>query len=257
MYSSLTALSREQHTNLCLRPVSDFSFAAKEAVLPLVGAEIALAIQSFPIAFVTQPDGACSLVVVLGLDAGQNLYVSTDGRWLGGYQPAALRCYPFRLARNNAESEPLVCVDLASNLFSEKEGQPLFIPDGTPSETLNRVINFLSELERNERFTGKACQALADCGLIVPWIIKVQQADGSVREIDGLSRIDEKCLNELSEEAFLSLRTAGALPLAYAQLFSIGKLQGLGQMAANRPQAAVPLDVDNILGNLQWETFKF
>ena len=150
MYSSLTALSREQHASLCLRPVTDYSFAAKEAVLPLVGAEIAMAIQSFPIAFVMQPGGACNLVAVFGLDAGQNLYVSADGRWLGGYQPAAVRCYPFRLARNNADADPVVCIDLASKLFSENEGQPLFIPDGTPSETLNRVINFLSELERGK-----------------------------------------------------------------------------------------------------------
>lgn len=257
MYSSLTALSREEHLALRLRPVVDFSFAAKAAVLPLVGAEIARAVQAFPMAFVAQADGAYGLVAVLGLDAGQNLYVSVDGRWLGNYQPAALRRYPFALARNDAAAEPVVCIDRMSSLLSETDGQALFGADGAPSDALSAVINFLSELDRNERATAIACKALADAGLIVPWEIKVQQEDGAVRQIQGLFRVDEARLNALDDAAFISIRQSGAMPLAYAQLFSVSKLPDLGKMAAARPQAAVPLDVDNILGALQWETFRF
>lgn len=257
MYSSLTALSREQHAALRLRPVADFSFAAKEAVLPIVGAEIAKAVHAFPIAFLAQPDGTYSLVAVLGLDVAQSLYVSADGRWLGTYQPAALRRYPFRLVRSEAMTEPVVCIDPMSSLLSQSDGQPLFVADGAPSDTLNGIIGFLSELDKNELATNQACQALAEHALIVPWDIKVQQDDGSVRQVNGLFRVDEARLNALDDAAFLALRRAAALPLAYAQLLSINKLFDLGKMAAARPQAGVPLDVDEILGALQWETFRF
>ena len=257
MYSSLTALSREQHAALRLRPVADFSFAAREAVLPLAGAEIARAVQAFPMAFVAQADGAYSLVAVLGLDAGQNLYVSADGRWLGSYQPAALRRYPFALVHNEGAAEPIVCIDPMSSFLSEVDGQPLFAADGASSETLGAMINFLAELDKNERATGMACQALAAQGIVAPWEIKVQQEDGSVRQVAGLFRIDEARLNALDDAAFIASRQAGALPLAYAQLLSMSKLPDLGKMAAARPQAAVPMDVDNILGALQWETFRF
>lgn len=256
MYSSLTPLSREQHAALRLRPVTDFSFAAKEAVLPLAAAEIAKAVQSFPMAFFAQPEGGYVLVAVLGLDAGQNLYVSADGRWLGSYQPAALRRYPFGLARSEA-AEPVVCVDPLSSLLSTTDGQPLFTPEGAPSETLSGLINFLAELDKNERVTTQMCRTLADHGLISPWDIRVQQSDGSIRQVAGLFRVDETRLNALDGPEFLALRQSGVLPLVYAQLLSMGKLPDLGKMAASRPQAAVPMDVDNILGALQWETFRF
>lgn len=257
MYSSLTVLSREQHAALRLRPVTDFAFAAKETMLPLVGAEIARAVYAFPMAFVAQPGGAYSLMAVLGLDAGQNLYVSVDGRWLGSYQPAALRRYPFGLVRGAAAGEPVVCIDRASSLLSETDGMPLFAPDGAPSDTLNGVISFLAEVDKSEQATTKACQALVDQGVLAPWEIKVQQVDGHVRRVNGLFRVDEARLNALDEAAFLALRRTGALPLAYAQLLSIGKLQDLGKMASARPLAAVPMDADDILGALQWESFRF
>ena len=225
--------------------------------MPIVGAEIAMAVQSFPMAFVVLPGGAYSLVAALGLDVGQNLYVSADGHWLGSYQPAALRRYPFRLVSSDAAADPVVCIDPTSSLLSETDGQPLFAADGEPSEMLKGLINFLAEVEKSERATAQLCQVLADHGLIVPWLIKVRQNDGSVRQVEGLFQVDETRLNALDSSAFLALRQAGALPLAYAQLLSINKLPDLGKMAATRPQSAVPMDVDNILGAMQRETFRF
>jgi len=49
--------------------------------------------------------------------------------------------------------------------------------------------------------------------------------------VQGLYRIDEEALNVLPDEAFLPLRKTSALPLAYAQLFSINQLAMLPKAA--------------------------
>ena len=51
------AISRERHANLRWRPSSNYAFAAHEALVPLVAAELPKAMMSLPIAF-TEQDGA-------------------------------------------------------------------------------------------------------------------------------------------------------------------------------------------------------
>ena len=85
--------------------------------------------------------------------------------------------------------------------------------------------------------------------------------------MEGLYRIDEAALNALPDDAFLSLRKPGALPLAYAQLMSMsqfGKLQQaavvkakmMDQLQAQAASQKPPLsDFDFLLS--EEATFKF
>ena len=54
-------------------------------------------------------------------------------------------------------------------------------------------------------------------------------------------QIDEAALNALPDEAFLELRRAGALLIAYGQLLSMQHLPLLGQLADAHAKAAAPL----------------
>ena len=56
------------------------------------------------------------------------------------------------------------------------------------------------------------------------------KTDAGEQAINGLFQIDEAALNQLSADALLDVRNAGALPIAYCQLLSMQHLPLLGQM---------------------------
>ena len=48
-----------------------------------------------------------------------NLFVGPDGHWLGGYVPASLRSYPFRVLGSEGSGQLALCVDEDSGLVVE------------------------------------------------------------------------------------------------------------------------------------------
>ena len=93
--------------------------------------------------------------------------------------------------------------------------------------------------------------ALAKAGVIQPWPIKLKAEQGE-RTVAGLHRIDEVALNALADDAFLKLRKASALPIAYAQMLSTGQLgifEHLARVQAQLrppPLSALPENIDSL-----------
>lgn len=237
---SYTPVSRDRHASKAyLRPVG-YGVAAREAVVPLVAAELPKAALAMPIALVGQ-GGSFRLVALLSLQPGQSLYVGPDGRWLGAYVPAALRGHPFALIRQETTAQSILCVDEASGLVVEAGtpgAEPFFAEGEGPSVALRQVLDFLGKVEANRALSERAVDALAAAGVIVPWELGVETPAGR-QNVAGLQRIDEARLNALPDETFLGLRNSGALAIAYAQLLSIGQLsvfQNLAQLQARLAQ---------------------
>ena len=258
MIKNPVPISPDRHAGKCWLPSPSYAFAAGEALVPLVGAELSKAALSMPVAFTEHRDGLIP-VAVMGLEPGRNLCVLPDGRWAVRYVPAAVRGYPFALGRTPAGGEPVLCIDEASGLVGEV-GEPLFDDQRRPSPALARVIEFMGEVERNRVATLAACAALARHGVIVPWNLKVRQGDGE-KAVGGLHRIDEERLNRLPDAAFLELRAAGALAIAYAHLLSLGQTALLGHIAGMQAPAA-PAPVAGPVGEADFDqlrgmTFEF
>jgi hypothetical protein len=242
--TELAAINPERHAKKVWKHVTDYAFAAADTVISLVGAELSKAIQVMPIGFVKQEAGY-QLVAITSLQRGQNLYVAPDGKWLGGYIPAALRGYPFQLAQHEGAGEFILCINEASGLVVEntEDGNAFFDDQDQPTQGIKDILNFLTQIKASRDVTLGPVNALADAGLIVPWEINFKQGE-DVMPVKGLFRVDEAALNKLDDETFLTLRKAGGLALAYTQLLSmgqlavlerLGKLQGqiLEQQAAN------------------------
>lgn len=226
----LTAISKEQFSGKVWQRFTSYAFAAGETLIPLVVAELARAVPAMPLGFVQIGEGF-QLVAVTTLQPGANLFVAPDGRWLGAYVPAALRGYPFRLVKPQDRAESVLCIDEASGLVTEGgQGETFFGDDGQPSKAVKEVLDLLSQVEQNRVMTQAAVDALAAASLIQPWSLTIKQGEQNV-PVTGLHRIDEAALNALEGEAFLTLRRSGALPVAYAQLFSMNQLAVLQQLA--------------------------
>lgn len=253
MYKNPIPVSKERDAGKRLVRAKGFGFAAASPVVPVYAAELAHIAVECPIAFLKE-ENAFSPVAVMALDGERNLFVAPDGRWLGGYVPAAVRRYPFVLGRPQQGGELVLCIDQESGLLSDTDGEPLYGEDGQPSKFVADVIGFLGELERSRTVVRSACEALDRHGLIVPWPLRVQSEAGP-KDIAGLFRIDEAAFNHLSEEAFLDLRRAGALPLVYAHLISTQRFSVLNKLRtiqaslirqAQPPAAAPALDLNEM-----------
>jgi len=251
--ATITPITRSRHATMRWRGNVSYAFAADRAVVPLVGAELFRAVLAFPVAFIRQGEGFVP-AAVLGLESNRNLFVAEDGRWLGGYIPAALRGHPFVLGRTE-EGQQLLCVDEASELVGEgPEGERFFEDDGTPAEAVRRVLDFLTRVEQNRAATAAICAALQARNLVEPWPITLKGDQGE-RKIEGLFRVNEAGLNALDDEAFLSVRKSGALPIAYTQLLSMQQLRVLRDLAAARvprpqqPQLGPELDLSWLEGD--------
>lgn len=240
-------ISLSRHRERRWARYADYRFAAADALAPLVVQELPKAVMSLPIGFIAQPDGY-GLVAVQSLQPGQNLFVSADGRWLGGYVPAVYRGYPFALVKTE-DDQQVLCIDEDSGLVLDapqpEQGEPFFADDDQPAEPLRKVLEFLQQVAANRAQSERLCALLAEHELIQPWPLKVTTPDGE-RPVEGLYRIDEAALDALAPEPFEALRQAGALPLIYCQLLSMQHVALLGKLAEHHAQSKPRLDASEM-----------
>lgn len=233
---SLTPLSRATHGALRWGRYKDYGFAAGQVAVPLAAPEVQNAAGGFPVVFARTGPGYAP-IALLGVQPGTNLFVGPRGEWLGWYIPAGLRSQPFALGRDPA-GRLVLCVDANSVLVNAGEGEPFFDEKGEPSEPVRKVMEFLQAVERGRAAAQAACEALARHNCFVPLATPVKTPGAPDRRLEGLFQVDEAALAALPDEAFLELRKAGALPLAYAHLLSLQHLATLGQLAARHAQEA-------------------
>ena len=222
---------------------SSYAFASRDSAAPLLLHELERAALFLPAAFLLQA-GQPLLVAVQGLAPGRNFLVSVDGRWLGGYIPAAYRGYPFHLAKTE-DDRWAFCVDEASGLLTHdrSQGEPFFDEDGQLAKPLADVLEFLSQVRAARAATDRACAALQEHQLVKPWPIQLQDGKGEARAVQGLFCVDEAALNGLDPMALQALRDAGALKLAYLQLMSMQHLPTVARFAELHSQPAHGLKV--------------
>ena len=250
------AITKTNFANQRWKRYESYHFAEQDAVVPFVLQELPKACMSLPIAFVPQGD-AFVPAAVQGLQPGQNLFVTADGRWIGPYTPAAYRGYPFALA-STPEGQQVLCVDADSGLVGEGHPEAFFDDQGEPSPSVKAVLNFLNQIAVNREATVRVMAALQAEGLIQPWPVAIKGKDGETA-VQGLHRIDEAKFNQLDAETLRRLQQAGALPVVYCQLLSMQHLQTLGRLteahASAKAQALLPtsangdLDLEFLKGN--------
>jgi hypothetical protein len=240
--STLQTISKTTHSGKRWKRSGSYQFSAGDAVAPLVAQELPRAMNHLPIGFVRHDDEFVP-VAVLGLQPGQNLFVSPDGRWTGGYTPAAYRSYPFRLAES-ADGQHVLVIDADSGLVSDTgtdttHRETFFDDTGNPAKAVKDILEFLSAVQADRLATQGLCRVLAKHQLIQPWPITIQWGAGE-RKVEGLYRIDEAAMNALPAEAFEDLRKTGALLMVYCQLLSMQHLPSLGRLAEARNTTRQP-----------------
>ncbi|WP_321417647.1 SapC family protein [uncultured Desulfobacter sp.] len=231
MFTKLVPLNSSQHKKMKIRNIQGFGFASKFHVASVMVHEFVRAAAIYPIVFIEdKTQDVFRPVALLGLKAGENLFVDTDNKWAASYVPAIIRRYPFVLAKNKEEEKFAICFDEDSEMINENDGVPLFNEDGSPAEVIENVKRYLTELQQMEAITLDFCQFMAQNNAFAPMNMRVRKAD-NVQAIGGCYVINEERLNNLSDERFLELRKKRYLPAVYSHLTSLAQIERLMQLA--------------------------
>ncbi len=237
MFEKVVPVNRERHARSKVREITGFGFAANFHIAYLTMHEFARAAAVYPIVFVEDKEkDAFRPVTLLGLDAGENLFVGEAGKWEASYIPAIIRRYPFALANTGTEGQYTICIDEGSDLVSETEGSALFDDKGEPTQVIENVKRYLSELQQMDKITLEFAKTLAELNMFTPLQLRVRDGKRE-KNIAGCWVVNEERLNNLSNDKFLELRAKRYLPAIYAQLMSLAQIERLMQLKEKRPTA--------------------
>jgi len=236
MFEQVVPVNNERHARKKVKPSSDFRFASSFHIAYVTTHEFARAASIYPVVFLEdKQNDSYRPVVLLGLDAGENLFVDAQGQWAGSYIPAIIRRYPFALVKASDADQYIVCVDEASALLNDTEGAALFDEAGQPTQVIENVKRYLGELQQMDQITGEFVTFLVQNNLLTPLNMRVNAAD-QVRNITGCYAINEERLNNFSDAKFLEVRQKGYLPAMYAHLISLSQIERL--VSLKKPAAA-------------------
>lgn len=231
MFKKLVPLNKGTHAKTKVKPIDSFGFAKPFHIASLMVHEFARAASVYPIVFLEDKEhDEFKAVVMLGLEAGENLFIDDAGTWKASYVPAIIRRYPFALARNADQPEQFtVCIDEESAVVSKEEGQALFDDSGEPTQVVENVKRYLGEMHQLELFTKAFTRFLAENNLFTPLSMRVRYG-GQIRNVTGCYVVNEERLNNLSDAKFLDLREKRYLAPIFSHLTSLAQLERLAML---------------------------
>lgn len=224
-YSKPEPLDPVRHANLGMnRTDRPYSFAAHQHFVPLHVGEFGFAAVCYPIIFA---GAEMTPMAVMALQPGTNLFISEDGALRPGYYaPSFLRRYPFVGARDEQAGRVIVCIDRASSLWIENDGDVKLFENGEATEFTKSCVDFCGRFDADRTITDGFVKQLKDLDLFESKQTTYAPTlpDGTAGEPQVVAEylaVSRDKLNALSPAQLDGLRANGALPQIYAHLTSL------------------------------------
>ncbi|MBJ7416038.1 MAG: SapC family protein [Niveispirillum sp.] len=224
-------LDANRHAKVRLRPQADMAHADRQNHARLGLSEVDLAATDYPLFLMKHAQtGRFTLCALFALEGDRSWYM-LGGGWQATYLPETLLRHPFFLAPAEDTDAVLgLAVEESSPRLHDRDGDPLFEPNGQPTATAARIADKLSrhrtDLDEAAAFTA----ALAAEGVIRPLSMRLRFADGRENQVEGLYGIGAEALAGLSDEAVLRLHRAGYLRATHVMMASANQLYRLQQL---------------------------
>jgi hypothetical protein len=237
-YTNPEPLDSVRHAKLgMMSSDTPYGFASKQHFVPLHVGEFPIAGINYPIIFAGDQRAP---VAVMGVNAGENLFISPDGLFRpGAYIPAFIRRYPFVVARDDQFNRMVVCIDRPFELFTEDKPDVLLFENGQPSAFTTRCIEFCTQFDNDGRMTASFVQLLTDLDLFETRKTNFtpRLANGEPGEpvlIAEYFAVSEEKVKALPADKLVELRDNGALGQIYAHLISLNGWDRLIMETASR-----------------------
>ena len=191
--------------------------------------------REYPILFRKDSDGGFQSVAILGLDRGENLFLS-EGEWTTYYVPATLRRGPLFLgvADEDQPGEEAIVIDLDDPRVSETEGEPLFLPHGGAAPFLQQAADALRTVHEGLALSRTMFAQLAELDLIAPVEINMEVGDGTQYRLPDLFTIDAGRFAGLSGAELEVLHRAGFLAAAIHARSSLANINRLIELKSGK-----------------------
>jgi hypothetical protein len=230
----LVTINKERHAGTKIKDLVDFKFAAQFHIAYVTMHEFARGAANFPVVFIEdKAQGEFRPVALLGLNPSDNLFVDATGQWQGSYVPAIIRRHPFALAPAGPDGQHVICIDEASSLVSQTEGAALFDSLGQPTQVIDNVRRYLSDLQKMDTLTHNFCKFLKANHLLSPLNMRVRDKD-KLKNVAGCHIVNEERVNLLSDELHLEMKRQGYLAPLFAHLISLAQLERLVKLQDER-----------------------
>ena len=242
--ANITPIKKETHQNIKIAAKRDLSNVSTQHIAPITAPEFSQAATSYPVVIVKdQGSERYRSVVMLGLEAGENLYYKEDS-WQAVYVPQSISMSPFSLGLDPEKEKTLTaCIDLDSKFVGEDKEHEMFDAEGNDTEFFKGVQDSLGRLYDNEVMNEKFIKELVDNDLLLELELNVNFASGETKKLVGLYSVDEKKVQALSDEQVLDFHKRGLFIPIHAMLGSVGQVNRLAQL---RNQSESPAKVSAI-----------
>lgn len=221
IYETVVPLTFATHRHSSVEIGRNFDFSSKVNSVPLTAIEFREAQADYPIVFVGNPEGVMP-AVILGLREGENLYLSSDGKWDARYVPAFVRRYPFVFSKSDDGERFNLCIDEQFSGFNgDGRGQRLFTDDGKPTTYVENILKFLQEYQLQFHRTERFCKKVLELDLLEPMQAQVEMNSGEKYSLGGFMAISREKLKELPGDKLADLAKTDELELIYLHLQSM------------------------------------
>jgi hypothetical protein len=245
-YTQPEPLSIELHGKFGVkRQDKPFAFAATTHVVPLTVTEFPTASVSYPIIFVGDD---LSPAVVMGLRAGENLFISNGDFEYDAYVPAFIRRVPFVFANDDTQGRMILCIDRGSPIVDPNGGDIALFENGQPSAYTQNCMEFCKEFENERQRSEEFVKLLRahDLFEVKKATFTPQGPDGQPGEQQIIAEymgVSEAKLAALSTDTLAELMKNGALQQIFVHLNSLVNWDRLIARAMRRQQLAAANDV--------------
>ncbi len=241
-YGAVQPLDTRRHAGMGPSAEPRYTWMSRLNAVYLSLPEFGRAALDYPLAFAKAGgrNDEFQPVAVLGMKAGENLFVDDDGRWQRDrYLPAYCRRYPFCIAElpetqaTTSQARRLVCVD-ETGLHAHSQ-QPWFDRDGAATSAWAPMLQLIEHLETARQQSRALAHRLDALGLLVPFDAVSLPKRGPRSRLQGLYRVNEPHLQSLSGRDLRTLLSKGELRAIYAHLISLENFARLLDLAAQSP----------------------
>lgn len=221
IYEKAVPVTNQRHRDWLVKKGTDYSFARHVNAVPLVAVEFAQAAAEYAIVF-TGTAEAMVPAVILGMQERQNLYLKDDGSWHAKYLPAFIRRYPFVFSSSHEGKRFTLCLDETfSGCNQVGLGERLFDAQGTRTQYLESVLNFLQQYQGQFQLTQVFCKKLQALDLLEPMRAQISLPTGQQMALTGFMAVNRDRLKRLSGEQLAALAQSNELELIYTHLQSL------------------------------------
>ena len=236
----IVPISTEIHHDWSYVGLTNYNHSIKDAIVPILIAEVGRITATNPIVFI-EKEKSLGLYSLQSLLPEMNLMIDKNGKWINKYIPARYRSLPFVLAKNSEDKsseEKVLCfiddLNCVSKSFNKKSTK-IFDKNNQLSEDMQKIFEFLKNIEQNQSLTQKALQSIQKVGVLEDWQLSIKLTDGE-KKMTGLKKIAVEKLKNLSKEKLYQLNQTGGLDICFASIFSLNNIENLKDLLIGKTQ---------------------